>query len=341
MGRSLSSTAQRVPEQRPSRGGPESASPRTSTRLFGRFNQTGTVTGRLSSSDPNLQNQPSRGALGKKVRGLFRGNFVIGDYDQIEMRLMAHYSGDPRMVAIFRDGKDPHIETMHGIFGDVDPYAIAEGASIEYRDAGKQLNYAMGYGAAKKRVAMTLSLFGFPTTPEVAAGYLAEMEEFYNGYFSWKDRVVRRAKKRGNVRTIGGRVRHLRSQFRDTANWKLVGYGERQAVNTKIQGSAADVIRRGMVAADRDFPELGMLLQVHDEVAWEYYPTPLVPVPTTLLLDGLQRTMETGHGYDLRVPLGFKPVVADTWAEKSSGGADWWQVTAGVEEDEEEEDAYE
>jgi DNA polymerase I-like protein with 3'-5' exonuclease and polymerase domains len=299
----------------------------TSTRIYGRYNQTGTVTGRLSSSDPNMQNMPARGSLGKKVRALFVAQLLVGDYDQIEMRLMAHYSQDKRMVRIFRDGLDPHVETMHGIFGDVDPHGIAVGASIEYRDAAKQLNYAMGYGAGKKKVAQTLSLFGFPTTDEVAGGYLAEMESFYKGYFRWKKTVINGAKRRGNVRTLGGRVRHLRSQFADTANWKLMSYGERQAVNTKIQGSAADIIRRGMVVADRDFPELGMLAQVHDEVVWEYY-----DLPDHETLGRLQRAMEEGHGYDLRVPLGFHPVVVDNWGQKGIGGADWW-IAAEAEEE--------
>lgn len=299
-------------------------------RLYGRYNQTGTVTGRLSSSGPNLQNQPARGPLGKKVRHLYQGNFVIGDYDQLEMRLMAHFSGDARMVKVFADGGDPHILTMQGIFGDVDPYAIAAGASLGYRDAAKQINYAMGYGAGPKKVAQTLSLFGFPTTPDTAKGYLETAYKFYRGFFKWKETEIALAKRKGSVRTLGGHRRRLRSAFKDVSNWKLVGYGERQAINAIIQGTAADVIRRAMVIADELYPNLHMLAQVHDEVIFEYdvFPSPY-------LLGELQRTFEVDHGFDLRVPLVFEPHVCATWADK--GG----QSEVDLIEDEEEFDDVE
>jgi DNA polymerase I-like protein with 3'-5' exonuclease and polymerase domains len=186
----------------------------------------------------------------------------------------------------------------------------------------------MGYGAGGKRVAQTLSLFGFPTTPDTADGYLAELMSFYKGYFKWKERSAAIAKRKGYVRTLGGRVRHLRTQFADLANWKMVSYGERQAVNTKIQGSAADIINTCMVAADREFPELDILIQVHDELVLEYF-----DLPSADELAHLQAVMETAHGFDLRVPLGFHPVVVDNWSQKSAGGADWW-LAAGGEDDE-------
>ena len=200
---------------------------------------------------------------------MFKGRLVVGDYDQLEMRLMAHYSEDPNLVRVFRDGLDPHVETMRGIFGDVDPTVVAPGASISYRDAAKQLNYAMGYGAGKKKVAQTLSLFGFPTTPELAGEYLAELAGHYRKFFRWKKHVIETAKRKGSVRTLSGRRRRLKGQFRDTADWKAVSYGERQAVNAIIQGSAADIINRTMVRLD-DAVGLSLLAQVHDELVWEY-----------------------------------------------------------------------
>ncbi len=299
-------------------------------RIYCTFKQTGTVTGRLSSAGPNLQNQPSRGHLGKRIRKLYQGSFVIGDYDQLEMRIMASLSEDPRLTRVFRDGLDPHVETMRAIFGDVDPQEIAPGAALSYRDAAKQLNYAMGYGAGKKKVAQTLSLFGFPTTPDQADGYLKVMRKHYRVLFSWTERKKELAKRKGSVRTLGGHRRRLKGAFKDTANWKAVGYGERQAVNAIVQGTAADILRRTMVRADEAFPELKMLAQVHDEVIWEYS-----DLPTPERMRELQGVMETGHGFDLKVPLVFEPVVTDSWAGKSGASL----VDTLLDEEEEFEDA--
>jgi DNA polymerase I-like protein with 3'-5' exonuclease and polymerase domains len=276
-------------------------------RLYGRFNQTGTVTGRLSSSGPNLQNVPARGVRGKACRGLFRGHLVVADYDQLEMRLMAHFSQDAQMMRVFRDGRDPHLITAQGIFGDgIDPDG-------DERGIGKTLNFAMGYGAGPKKVAQVLSLAGYPTTKEVAEGYLAEMSRFYRGFFRWKKEVMAQAKRRGNVGTIGGGRRRLKANFRDTANWKLVGYGERQAVNAIIQGSAADIIRRAMVKMDAEVHDAWMLAQVHDELVFEYDPGFGVDLGT------IQAIGERGHGFDLRVPLLFEPHAGETWAAAKAG----------------------
>lgn len=228
---------------------------------------------------------------------------------------MAHFSEDRNLTRIFRDGLDPHLITAQGIFGqDIDEDG-------EERGIGKTLNFAMGYGAGPKKVAQVLSLAGYPTTKEVAVGYLAEMSRHYRGFFAWKKHVMEKAKRTGNVATIGGTRRRLRSAFKDTANWKLVGYGERQAVNAIIQGSAADIIRKVMVATDQQFAELELLAQVHDELVWEAYPQ---------LIDGsdegigdtlpeLQRAAERWHGFDLKVPLKFEPHVGHTWASAKSG----------------------
>jgi len=299
------------------------------TRIYGRFNQTGTVTGRLSSSDPNMQNMPSRGERGKQIRSLFSFPedspmwLIIADYDQLEMRIMAHMSEDPRLLRVFREGGDPHEMLAHGIFGDVDVRSIAPGAALSYRDAGKQLNYAMGYGAGPRKIAQTLSLFGFPTSKEVARGYLAEMERFYSGLFRWKQATIAQAKRKGNVATMGGRRRRLRGAFKDTANWKAVGYGERQAVNAKVQGTAADIIRRAMVTLAVEVPEAPMLAQIHDELVFEWMAR---DVMERLAFDDgrftiarrIQDIGEMAHGFDLKVPLVFSPHVGKSWADKSS-----------------------
>lgn len=276
-------------------------------RLYGRFNQTGTVTGRLSSSGPNLQNVPARGERGKQIRGLFRGNLVVADYDQLEMRLMAHFSDDRNLTRIFAEGLDPHLITAQGIFGaSIDPDG-------DERGIGKTLNFAMGYGAGPKKVAQVLSLAGYPTTKEVAEGYLAEMAHHYRGFFRWKEQVKAKAKRTGNVKTIGGGRRRLRAAFKDTANWKLVGYGERQAVNAIIQGSAADIIRRAMVRMEAEVEDAWMLAQVHDELVFEYDPARGVDLGT------IQALGETGHGFDLRVPLVFEPHTGASWAAAKEG----------------------
>lgn len=292
------------------------------TRIYGGYNQTGTVTGRLSSQSPNMQNMPARGARGKAVRGLFRFPeeqslwLVVADYDQLEMRLMAHMSEDPALLKVFRDGEDPHEMLAYAIFGNIDPADIPYGAACSYRDAAKTLNYAMGYGAGKKKVAQTLSLLGWPTSPEVAGGYLAEMESFYAGLFKWKQHLINKAKRRGNVRTLGGRRRRLRAAFKDTANWKMVGYGERQAVNSVVQGTAADIIRRAMVRIDRELPELPLLAQVHDELVLQ---SRREQGPHVESLMQLQHIGERGHGFDLKVPLLFTPHVGKSWADAKTG----------------------
>lgn len=296
-------------------------------RLYGRFNQTGTVTGRLSSSGPNLQNIPARGARGKAVRGLFEAPdgrvLVVGDYDQLEMRLMAHFSEDRQLLRIFREGHDPHEELAKSIFGDLagpelDVHAIPAGAAVSYRDAAKTLNYAMGYGAGPKKVAQTLSLLGWPTTKDDGVEYLKEMARFYRGLFRWKEKTITSAKRRGSVKTLGGRRRRLKATFRDTANWKLVGYGERQAVNAIVQGSAADVIRRAMVQWDQSVFAYSapMLAQVHDEVVFETFDNPLDWGP---MLSEIMHTFEQAHGFDLKVPLKFEPHTGKTWAAAKSG----------------------
>jgi DNA polymerase I-like protein with 3'-5' exonuclease and polymerase domains len=300
-------------------------------RLYGRFSQTGTVTGRLSSSGPNLQNIPARGDRGKQVRGLFRATegkvLVVGDYDQLEMRLMAHLSGDRQLLRVFRDGLDPHVELAHSLFGTtVDPYSVPDGAAVSYRDAAKTLNYAMGYGAGPRRVAATLSLLGWPTTKDTATGYLTEMERLYRGLFRWKEQVIAKAKRKGSVATLGGRRRRLRSSFKDMANWKLVSYGERQAVNAIVQGTAADIIRRSMVLYDSESwtTAMPMLAQVHDEMVfevlnvWDGWQGPTLQD----MLDLARLTFETGHGFDLRVPLVFEPHVGHTWASAKGGNFD-------------------
>jgi DNA polymerase-1 len=266
------------------------------------------VTGRLSSSGPNLQNIPVRHEYGTMVRDLFRGQFIIGDYDALEMRIMAHFSRDPELMRIFREGLDPHARTAYALFG------VEVDHEDERRGIGKTVNYGVGYGAGAKKLAQVLSLEGYATTIEVAKGYLAEVRGFYPTFFRWGDRKKYHAKTYGGVDTIAGRRRHLKGQFLEVSSWKKLMYGERQAVNSIIQGSAADIIRRGMVQVRLRFPELRTLAQIHDEAIWEYD-----ALPTVGMRRSIQHFMEVGHGFKLAVPLIFEPMVCESWAQKGSG----------------------
>jgi DNA polymerase-1 len=272
-------------------------------RIYPEYNQTGTVTGRLSSSNPNGQNQPSRGELGKAIRGLFKGNLVVGDYDGLEMRLMAHFSQDPRLLQVFRDRKDPHATTASAIFGP--------GFSVEQRDVGKTVNYALGYGAGPGKLALVLSLAGHHTSTSEAADYMREVQDFYERLFEWRDEVIEDAAIKGSITTLMGRTRHLAgAHAQDIAPWKTQAYGARQAVNSLIQGSAADIIQRVMPKVD--WPDMWLIAQIHDELLHEWEKR-----PTREMLGSYQALAELGHGFRLTVPLVFEPHIVKSWAGKS------------------------
>ena len=302
-----------------------------STRIFGRFNQTGTKTGRLSSSEPNLQNIPSHGELGEAIRGLFRGDLVVGDYSQLEPRLMAHFSFDPVLLDVYTKGKDIYLVTAEGIFGGTYDKDSTE------RGIAKTLVLAMGYGAGPGKVAQILTVNGFPTTEDTAKDYLRELQSLYGVFFAWREEVIRRVKVKGYVTTIGGRHRRLKAAFKDRRNWKLVGYGERQAVNAVVQGSAGDIVRRVMVAQDcGEWKQLRLLAQVHDELVWE---SPVLhqlrPKEQQGTLAGLRDLAENQHGFKLNVPLLFEPLLCKSWADKGTGMVvpeDLNEETTGYEE---------
>jgi DNA polymerase I-like protein with 3'-5' exonuclease and polymerase domains len=326
-GRLLTSYLEKFPRIAVEVGGVEGASlgapetptvqvPPASTRIYGRFNQAGTVTGRLSSSDPNMQNIPTRHEWGKLVRALFQGYFVIGDYDALEMRIMAHLSGDPEMLRIFREGLDPHARTAYALFG------VEVDHDDERRGIAKTVNYGVGYGAGPPKLAMTLSIDGYATDIPTAKAYLKEVQGFYPTFFRYGERKKAQAKAGGGINTMSGRRRHLRGQFDELASWKTVMYGERQALNSEVQGSAADIIRRGMVCVKNEvlprFPEVPLktLAQIHDEAIWEFlrqHP------PTREMLKATQWAMEEGHGYTMKVPLIFEPAIVTSWADKGAG----------------------
>ena len=228
------------------------------------FNQAIAATGRLSSSDPNLQNIPIKTALGREIRGAFiadPGNVLISaDYSQIEFRVLAHLSEDPVLVEAFREGADFHARTALKIFGadsGRDPH--------ELRSIAKMVNYALLYG----KTAFTLSK-DIGATPEAA-------QEFIDAYFAgfprvraFIDRTIEEGRATGVVKTMYGRRRFAPDLH--SRNYQLRTAAERMAVNMPIQGSAADIMKRAMIdvhAALASYPEARMILTVHDELLFE------------------------------------------------------------------------
>ena len=243
---------------------PAAVNPRTG-RLHASFNQAVAATGRLSSSEPNLQNIPVRGEEGRRIRAAFvaadGGVLVVADYSQIELRVLAHLSDDPVLVTAFRTGDDIHARTASEVFG-VLPGAI----TAEMRRAAKVINFGIIYGMGPQRLARELAI------------PLAEAERYITNYFvryagvrAYMLRVQGEARQRGYVTTILGR----RRTFPDLASPHrgVVQAAERAAANTPIQGSAADLIKLAMVAIDRRLMReglrAGMILQVHDELVFE------------------------------------------------------------------------
>ena len=270
---------------------PELIDPRTG-RVHTRFDQTGTATGRLSSSNPNLQNIPVRTGLGREIRAAFaadKGNLLLAaDYSQIELRLLAHYSEDPVLIDAFRRGEDIHARTAQEVFG-VAPFA----QTGEHRRAAKVINFGIIYG---------LSAFGlarnFNIEQKEAAKFIAAYFERYSGVKAWLDRQVAETRITGSTRTLFGRIRPIPEISSPQPN--LRNFAERTAMNTPLQGSAADLIKIAMLDIDRRLPAEGfaakMILQVHDELLFE---APEKEIPKLKKL--VKESMENVH--KLKVPL--------------------------------------
>jgi len=273
-------------------------------RLHTSFNQTVAATGRLSSSDPNLQNIPIRGDEGRRIRAAFIAApghvLVVADYSQIELRVLAHLSQDPVLVTAFRAGDDVHARTAAEVFG-VLPGAI----SAEMRRAAKVINFGIIYGMGSQRLAREL---GIP--PRDAEQYIANYFARYAGVRTYIERTQVEARTRGYVSTLLGRRRampDLASRDRNTAQ-----AAERTAANTPIQGTAADLIKLAMVAIDRRLraERLGaaMILQVHDELVFEVAEA---DVARTQALVREEMENVVALAVPLRVDLG----VGHNWAE--------------------------
>lgn len=283
---------------------PELINPETG-KIHTSFNQTVASTGRLSSSNPNLQNIPIREALGRDIRKAFiadqaDGLFFSADYSQIELRIMAHLSGDKHMIEAFCSGADIHSATAAKIYGVAD-----EEVTSEMRRKAKTANFGIIYG---------ISVFGLAERLNIGR---AEAKELIEGYFktypdvrAYMDESVRLAKERGYVTTICGRKRFLPDIH--SHNAVVRGYAERNAINAPIQGSAADIIKMAMVRIFHWFEEEGlrskMILQVHDELNFNVCHDELDRVREIVLRE-MEGVMQ------LRVPLVADCGTGKNWLE--------------------------
>jgi DNA polymerase I len=275
-----------------------------SGRLHTTFGQTGTATGRLSSTNPNLQNIPIRTELGREIRAAFTAEpghvLLAADYSQIELRLLAHFSKDPLLVEAYRRGDDIHTLTASQVFG-VPPLMV----TADHRRQAKVVNFGIVYG---------LSAFGLSQQLGIEPG---EAKQFINAYFerykgvrTFIDRTLDEARRDGKVKTLFGRVRPIPDINSKNAN--LRGFAERTAVNTPLQGTAADLIKIAMIRIDAAMRERGlksrMTLQVHDELVFEVPPQELDTMKP-LVKEHMEKV------YALAVPLVADIGVGPNWRD--------------------------
>jgi len=273
-------------------------------RLHTTFDQAGTATGRLSSANPNLQNIPVRTELGRGIRAAFiaePGHLLLtADYSQIELRLLAHLSRDPLLVEAYRRGDDIHTLTASQVFG-VPPLMVTP----EHRRQAKVVNFGIVYG---------LSAFGLSQQLDIEPGeakqFIANYFEKYKGVRAFIDKTLEEARRELKVKTLFGRVRPIPDINSKNVNQR--GFAERTAVNTPLQGTAADLIKIAMIRIDAALRERGlksrMTLQVHDELVFE---VPENEVETMKLL--VREHMEKVHA--LAVPLQVEMGVGANWRD--------------------------
>ena len=273
-------------------------------RIHTSFHQTGAATGRLSSSDPNLQNIPIRTPRGAAIRRGFipreGAHFVVADYSQIELRLLAHFSEDESFIEAFRAGRDIHRETAALIFGIAE-----EQVTSEQRARAKTINFGTIYGQGPFALSKQLGI-----TQDEAKSFIEAYFARFPGVRGYLDRMVQQARDLGYVETLSGRRRYI-PEIKDKS-FNIRSFGERIATNSPLQGSAADLIKRGMILlhatlkAERLHAKI--LLQVHDELVLE---APLDEVDRVSAL--VKHTMESAAV--LRVPLVVSVGVGDNWLD--------------------------
>jgi DNA polymerase I len=272
-------------------------------RIHTRFSQTGTATGRLSSSNPNLQNIPVRTELGREIRAAFvasQGHLLLSaDYSQIELRILAHLSGDSILTDAFRRGEDIHSRTAQEVFG-VAPLMQTR----EHRRVAKVINFGVIYGLSPFGLAQNLSI-----DQKEAAQFIAAYFERYSGVKKFLDAQVAEVRKTSISKTLFGRVRPIPEIT--SPQPAIRNFAERTALNTPMQGAAADLVKLAMIELDRQLAsqfKARMILQVHDELLFEA-PESEVPALTKLV----KEVMEGAHKF--RVPIVAETKVGANWRD--------------------------
>jgi DNA polymerase I len=277
-------------------------------RLHTSFNQTGAATGRLSSSNPNLQNIPIKTELGREIRAAFvprpGWKMLVADYSQIELRLLAHMSRDPVLVEAFRQGEDIHTRTAAEVMG-VPPLMVTP----EARRQAKVINFGIVYGMSPFGLSQTLGI-----SRQEAEEYIHNYFVRYAGVKKFIDETIAQVRQTGVSRTLFGRERPIPDM--NSRNPNSRGFAERTAVNTPLQGTAADLIKLAMIRIDAALStgkfEAAMLLQVHDELVFEAPPGEMETVRAIV-----KREMEQAHPPEapLEVPLVVETGVGDNWRD--------------------------
>ena len=271
-------------------------------RLHTRFNQTGTATGRLSSIDPNLQNIPVRTEIGRKIRKAFRAEvgkkLIAADYSQIELRILAHMSGDENLIRVFKEGHDIHTQTAAWMFG-----LEAGAVGSEQRRAAKTINFGILYGMSAHRLSNELSI---PYAE--ATGFIERYFASYPKVRAWIDQTLSDARQTGYVETMFGRrrfVADLNSKIRTVRE-----AAERMAFNMPVQGTAADLMKLAMVKLQPELDRLGahLVLQVHDELLVE-----VVEDKTQNVAEVVREVMQNAWKFD--VPLEVGTGIGENWLE--------------------------
>ena len=273
-------------------------------RVHTSYNQTVTATGRLSSSNPNLQNIPIRTDEGREIRKGFIADsdhlLLSADYSQIELRVFAHYSEDPVLLEAFESGEDIHTRTAAEVF-DLDPKMVTP----EMRRMAKTINFGIIYGMGPIKLAKELGI-----SKKVAQAYLDNYYERYKGVKDFKEKIISQAVQNGYVATLLKRRRYLPNI--NSENGNLRGEAERAAINTPIQGTAADLIKMAMInianRLEREHLKTKMLLQVHDELVFEV-PKGELPVTSKLIKDEMEGV------YRLNIPLKVDINWGTNWGE--------------------------
>ncbi len=273
-------------------------------RVHTTFGQTGTATGRLSSANPNLQNIPIRTELGRGIRAAFIADpgcvLLTADYSQIELRLLAHFSRDPLLVEAYRRGDDIHTLTASQVFG-VPPLMV----TADHRRQAKVVNFGIVYGLSPFGLSQNLGI-----EPAEAKQFITNYFEKYKGVRTFIDRTLEEARRELKVKTLFGRVRPIPDINSKNANQR--GFAERTAVNTPLQGTAADLIKIAMIRIDAALQDRGlksrMTLQVHDELVFE------VPENESEIMQALVR-QHMEHAHELAVPLQVEMGVGKNWRD--------------------------